>query len=128
LRLLEYGQRLALRQRNVAADPDGQTATAARLFERVRSGGGAAAGFMRWGLQVGARADALVVDETASGLLGVPPTHTLDALVFAAGAPVFSEVWVAGRRVVASGAHPRAAPAAAGFAAAMRELWAAPAN
>jgi formimidoylglutamate deiminase len=128
LRLLEYGQRLALRQRNVAADPQGQPATAARLFERVRSGGGAAAGFARWGLRVGARADALVVDDTASGLLGVPPTHTLDALVFATGAPAFSQVWVAGRRVVARGAHLQAAPVAAGFAAAMRELWAVPTN
>ncbi len=130
LRLLEYGQRLTLRRRNVAADPDHDTqpATAARLFERVRSGGGAAAGFARWGLQVGARADLLVLDETASGVLGVPATHTLDALVFATGAPAFSEVWVAGRRVVAGGVHLQAAPAAAGFAAAMRALWAAPAG
>jgi formimidoylglutamate deiminase len=124
LRSLEYGQRLALRQRNVAADPDRHPATAARLFERVRRGGGAAAGFARWGLQVGARADLLVIDESASGVLGVPATHTLDALVFATGAPAFSEVWVAGRRVVAGGVHRHAAPAAAAFAAAMRELWA----
>jgi formimidoylglutamate deiminase len=128
LRWLEYGQRLALRQRNVAAHPGTQPATAARLFERVRSGGGAAAGFARWGLQVGARADLLVLDETAAGLLGAPPTHTLDALVFATGAPAFSEVWVAGRRVVAGGVHRQAAPAATGFSAAMRELWAAPAG
>ncbi len=126
LRWLEYGQRLHLRQRNVAADPEAQPATAARLFDRVRAGGGAAAGHALWGLQVGARADLLVIDESASGLLGAPPTHTLDALVFATGAPAFNEVWVAGQRVVAGGVHRQAAPAAAGFAAAMRELWAAP--
>jgi formimidoylglutamate deiminase len=50
LRLLEYGQRLALRQRNVAAAPElGIDATAARLFDRSirrrRSGG-----FDAWGL------------------------------------------------------------------------------
>ena len=126
LRWLEYGQRLTLRQRNVAADAGTQPATAARLFERVRSGGGAAAGYTLWGLQVGARADLLVLDETASGVLGVPATHTLDGLVFATGAPPFSEVWVAGRRVVAGGLHAQSAPAAAGFAAAMHELWTAP--
>jgi formimidoylglutamate deiminase len=124
LRSLEYAQRLRLRQRNVAADPDSEPATAARLFERVRGGGGGAAGFARWGLQVGARADLLVVDGSAPGVLGVPATHTLDALVFATGAPAFSEVWVAGRRVVAGGVHRHAEPAAAAFAAALRKLWA----
>jgi formimidoylglutamate deiminase len=128
LRWLEYGQRLTLRQRNVAADPERQPATAARLFDSVRSGGGAAAGWARWGLQVGARADLLVIDEAAPGLLGAPPTHTLDALVFATGAPAFSEVWVAGRRVLAGGVQPDAASAAADFAAAMHELWATPAG
>jgi formimidoylglutamate deiminase len=44
LRLLEYGQRLALRQRNVAADPDVTPSTAARLVARCLSGGAAAAG------------------------------------------------------------------------------------
>ena len=126
LRWLEYGQRLTLRQRNVAADPGTQPATAARLFERVLSGGGAAAGFAQWGLQVGARADCLVLDGSASGLLGAPASHMLDALVFATGAPVFSEVWVAGQRVVAGGVHRLAAPAAAGFAQAMHAVWTAP--
>ena len=128
LRWLEYGQRLVLRQRNVAAEPGVQAATAARLFDGVGHGGAAAAGWTRWGLQVGARADVLVVDPAAAGLLGMPPTHTLDALVFATGAPAFSEVWVAGQRVVAGGVHRQAAPAAAGFAAALHDLWVAPAN
>ena len=128
LRWLEYGQRLVLRQRNVAAEPGTQAATAARLFDRVLGGGAAAAGYTRWGLQVGARADLLVIDETAAGVLGAPPSHTLDALVFATVAPAFTEVWVAGQRTVAGGAHRQAASAAAAFTTAMRELWAAPAG
>ena len=124
LRWLEYGQRLALRQRNVAARPEiGVPATAASLFDRVLAGGAAAAGLQRWGLTAGARADLLVIDTQAPGLLGAPSTHTLDALVFATGAPAFSEVWVAGQQWVAAGVHRRAGPAADHFARAMQRLW-----
>ena len=124
LRWLEYGQRLALRQRNVAARPEiGVPASAASLFGRVLAGGAAAAGFARWGLVPGARADLLVIDTRAQGLLGAPATHTLDALVFATGAPAFSEVWVAGQQVVAAGVHRRAAAVADRFAQAMQRLW-----
>ncbi|MFM7533955.1 MAG: formimidoylglutamate deiminase, partial [Rubrivivax sp.] len=50
LQLLEYGQRLALRRRNVAAAPQlGQASTAQRLFECVLHGGGRAAGGARQG-------------------------------------------------------------------------------
>jgi formimidoylglutamate deiminase len=97
LRWLEYGQRLALRQRNVAADPDTQPATAARLFEGALAGGGAAAGFTRWGLQAGARADLLLLNGADPALLGLPATHLLDGVVFAAAARPFSRVMVAGR-------------------------------
>ena len=127
LRWLEYGQRLALRQRNVAARPEiGIPATAARLLGRLLAGGAAAAGFERWGLVPGARADLLVIDGQAPGLLGVPASHVLDALVFASGAPMFSEVWVAGQRVVASGVHRHAGTAAEAFKQAMQSIWSTP--
>ncbi|HSQ71032.1 MAG TPA: formimidoylglutamate deiminase, partial [Rubrivivax sp.] len=124
LRWLDSGQRLVHRQRNVAALParhDG--ATAARLFERLRAGGAAAAGLPAWGLQRGARADCLVLDMQNPGLLGVPPSHALDALVFATAAPALSEVWVAGRRVVARGVHVAGDAIATDFAGAMAALW-----
>jgi formimidoylglutamate deiminase len=71
----------------------------------------------------GARADLLVVDETAAGVLGVPASHILDALVFATDAPALREVYVAGRRVVAEGKHVDEAVIARRFAAVMAELW-----
>ena len=119
LRWLEYGQRLSLRRRNVSADPaGGQPATAARLFERALQAGGAAAGFERWGLTVGARADLLVVDASDSALLGVPDERLLDALVFSSPGDPFRDVMVAGRWV------PRdRAAVAERFAAAMQALW-----
>ena len=118
LRWLEYGQRLLLRQRNVAAAPaEGEPSTAARLFGRALAAGGAAAGFRRWGLAVGARADLLVLDMQDSALLGVPDERLLDALVFSGPSRPFRDVMVAGRRV------PRRADIAARFADAMHALW-----
>ncbi len=125
LRALEYSQRLARRQRNVAAAPQaGQPSTAARLFEAALAGGAAAAGFAQAGLQAGVRADLLVLDTGAAGLLGVPTSHLLDALAFATEAPAFREVWVAGRRVVADGRHDAAPAVGEAFGHAMTALWA----
>ena len=122
LRWLEYGQRLSLRKRNVSASPaSGTASSAARLFDHALAGGAAAAGFDRWGLVEGARADLLVLDMQAPGLLGVPADQALDALVFATDAPAFSEVWVAGRKVLDAASPPAAVRH--DFAAAMVRLW-----
>ena len=118
LRWLEYGQRLLRRQRNVAAAPGVQPSTAARLFERVRAGGGAAAGQARWGLQIGARADLLVLNLEDAALRGLPAQRALDAAVFAAPAQPFARVMVAGRWT--GPPHP---DAARGFEHAMQALW-----
>jgi formimidoylglutamate deiminase len=122
LRWLEYGQRLVRRQRNVAAAPGAEPASAARLFERVRAGGGSAAGFSLWGLQPGARADALVLDAGNPALAGLPADHTLDAAVFSATEGLFAQTWVAGRCVRR---HERTASLGApgSFSAALRGLW-----
>ena len=118
LRWLEYGQRLGQRRRNVSAAPDTEPSTAARLFERVRAGGAAAAGFARWGLQVGARADLLVVDASDHALRGLPADHLLDGVVFSAPARPFARVMVAGRWCAL-----RDDGIASRFDAAMAALW-----
>jgi formimidoylglutamate deiminase len=108
LQLLEYGQRLHLRRRNVAAAPEqGQPSTGNRLFQAALTAGPAAAhgaadaastACLRLaGLVACARADLLVLDTTTAGLTGVPVADTLDALVFATDEPAFAEVWVGGR-------------------------------
>jgi len=127
LRALETSQRLALRQRNVAAAPElGQPSSAARLFDRSLAGGAAAAGLATWGLVPGARADLLVLDMQAPGLLGLPASQALDALVFACDAPAFAQVWVAGRCVVQGGRHGQAPALADAFCQTMHGLWSAP--
>jgi formimidoylglutamate deiminase len=116
LRLLEYGQRLSLRQRNVAAEPAQAPATASRLFSRCLQGGAAAAGQSRWGFVVGARADLLVVHEQDPALVGLPASHLLDGLVFAGPMQPFSRVMVGGHWVPA---RDTATP----HARAMAALW-----
>jgi formimidoylglutamate deiminase len=124
LRLLEYGQRLALRQRNVSAAPAaGHASTAARLWSRAQAGGAAAASFARWGLRVGARADLLVVDLADHALLGVPPDRLLDVLVFSSPARPWRDVMVAGRWIVSDHRNPAATSIASRFEGAMHALW-----
>ena len=123
LRWLEYGQRLARQQRNVAAAPEsGVTASAERLFARTLAGSAAAAGVPSWGLVPGARADALVVDRHEDALLGLPPSHTLDALLFSSPGRSWRNVLVAGRWVIRDGVHAEAATIADRFAATMHAL------
>jgi len=124
LRLLEYGQRLAQRRRNVAAAPEaGHASTAERLFAGAVAAGGPAAGQPAWGLVAGARADALVVDRREPALLGIPADRVLDALVFSSPGRPFRDVLVAGRWAVVDRRHPGEDAIAARFAATMAELW-----
>jgi formimidoylglutamate deiminase len=124
LRWLEYGQRLQLQKRNVAAAPSvGMSSTAMHLFQSAQTGGGQAAGQALWGLTPGARADLLVLNPQAPGLLGIPMPYLLDAVLFACDSPPFSEVYVAGRQVIANGHHAAQAQIATRFADAMQSLW-----
>jgi formimidoylglutamate deiminase len=116
LRLLEYSQRFALRQRNVAARSAVRESTAAALFDGALEGGSAASGVALGGLRVGQRADFQVFDTESDALLGVPGDHLLDALVFSSPSPLPADVFVAGRR--ATPPETRSA-----FQQAMRGLW-----
>ncbi|MFO1217370.1 MAG: formimidoylglutamate deiminase [Burkholderiaceae bacterium] len=125
LRLLDYGQRLALRRRNVSAAPErAQPSTAQRLFDAACAGGARAAGFSRWGLQPGAPADLLVIDTADAALLGVPPEALLDALVFSSPGRPLRDVMVAGRWVHRAHGRSDAAAIAGAFVQAMHRLHA----
>lgn len=116
LRLLEYSQRLVLRQRNVAARAAGQESTASALFQGAMAGGSAAAGLALQGLAAGQRADFAMLDAASPALAGIPARHLLDALVFSSPEARFGRVGVAG------GDGQLVLPAA-GYAQAMRALW-----
>jgi formimidoylglutamate deiminase len=123
LRWLEYGQRLALRQRNVASAPElGQPSSAQRLFSRCLAGGAVAAGLPAWGLRPGARADLLVVDTGDASLLGIPDDRCLDALVYSSPGRPWRDVMVGGRWVVRDHRHAQASAIASAFKATMTDL------
>jgi len=116
LRLLEYSQRLALHERNVAARAAGSDSSASVLFNGALEGGSAAAGLPCGGLAVGQRADFCVLDPSAPALAGIPAQRMLDALVFSSPESVMVRVCVAGCDVDTQ-------PQTGEFAALMRALW-----
>ncbi len=119
LRLLEYSQRLTLRQRNIAAHVLRHESSAAGLFEAALAGGPVASGLAVGGIAAGQRADFVVLDCNSPSLLGMPAGHLLDALVFSSPGPVFTDVFVAGQPVQAAAD----AQLSDQFSRAMRDLW-----
>ncbi|OYU45800.1 MAG: formimidoylglutamate deiminase [Burkholderiales bacterium PBB4] len=118
LRLLEYSQRLTLRQRNVAAQGLGHTSTAAALLQAALAGGSGAAGCALGGIAVGQRADFVVLDGASPALLGIPADDLLDAQVFSSPSSLPLEVWLAGHQ------RPSCSPSnARTFAWVMESLW-----
>jgi formimidoylglutamate deiminase len=118
LRLLEYSQRLTQRRRNVAAQPG--LSSAAALFEAALAGGRSATSLPIGGLQVGCRADFLVLDAESSSLLGVPAENLLDALVFSSPGARFAQIWRAGK--IASRSD-RTTQLKQDFTRTMKTLW-----
>lgn len=119
LRLLEYSQRLTQRQRNIAAPLGHSTSTAANLFEAALAGGKAATSQALGALAVGHRADFMVLDVQAPALLGIPPNHWLDALVFSSPDAKPKQVFVAANP---TGVEPQP-DLANDFEQTMRQLW-----
>jgi formimidoylglutamate deiminase len=115
LRWLEYGQRLATRQRNIAA-----TATHASSGESVLSA--AVEGGRQSVAQDGQAQDRLRLDEAAPALIGATAEDVHDRFVFAGNQPLVQEVQVGGRRVVEGGRHPRREEIGARYRKAMRAL------
>ncbi len=122
LRWLEYGQRLTAHKRNVAAVTSGHTGR--DLFVDARTGGARAAGLPGSGLEPGAVADLLVLDEEHPALLGHGADTLLDALVFSAqgkDTPV-DRVMVHGEWCVFGGQHREGEAIRDRYAATIRSL------
>ncbi|WP_188983165.1 formimidoylglutamate deiminase [Pseudomonas matsuisoli] len=122
LRLLEYGQRLLHRRRNVLASPVAPV-VADRLFSQAVNGGAAATGRPVAGLKVGQRADLVIIDPEAPNVDSANPARLLSSLVFCehGGQPV-RDVFVGGRRVIENGRHALEEYALQGYRAALVEL------
>ena len=122
--LLEYGQRLQRRERNVlasAAQP--QVATAMTL--QAVAGGAQASGRPVGGLAVGQQADFVVLDAQHIALAGLPAPEMLSAHVFASHrSSAITSVWAGGVEQVAQARHAQRENAAQAFVTARSQLLA----
>lgn len=123
LMMLEYSQRLQVRQRNVMAGPVQRCVATAMTLEAV-AGGAQASGRPVAGLAAGQRADLVVLDAAHPLLEGLPsPDAMLGAHVFASHRRcAIGSVWAGGRLAVREGRHALHESAARGFVDARRAL------
>ncbi|MGA9828039.1 MAG: formimidoylglutamate deiminase [Rhodanobacteraceae bacterium] len=110
LRWLEYGQRLNLRHRNIAADPG--ASVGATLWSAAFDGGARACGIPTGVFAVNgghdsvpARADLLVLDDESPLLAANAAASVLDCLVFAGNTPLVKHVMVEGTWRVRNAHH-----------------------
>lgn len=103
LRLLEYGQRLSLKSRNVMGPAGGSVGAA--LFDAACIGGARALGRDAGAIRSGMLADLVAIDRTGPVLGPLSRDSLIDGWVFAADDRVVRDVWSAGRHVVREGRH-----------------------
>ncbi|MGN8107246.1 formimidoylglutamate deiminase [Paraburkholderia sp. 22098] len=122
LRLLEYGQRLTRRQRNVLASA--QTPYVAdRLFDAALEGGAQATGRATGALQVGHRADWLVLDPNHASIAEHAPSAWLSGVVFCEhGETPIRDVYAGGDKVVDNRRHRDEEGASARYRVALADL------
>jgi formimidoylglutamate deiminase len=122
LRLLEYGQRLSRRQRNVLAAEDAPF-VADRLFAAALDGGAHATGRAVNGLAAGQRADWLVLDAAHASIAEHASQSWLSGVVFCEhGETPIRDVYTGGEKVVDNRRHRDEERAYAQYRVALAEL------
>lgn len=121
LRWLEYGQRLVSRHRNIAVS-ESSSSVGETLWGDALFGGARAAGVALGAIEEGARADLLVLDDTAPQFVGREPDALLDTFVFAGNRNLVRDVMVNGQWCVRDGRHRDAVRIAERYAAALRRI------
>lgn len=102
-RTLELHARAMEGRRNVLSPPGDRHGLARRLLRAATVDGSRALGAPQEGIAVGAAADLVAIDLRRVAAIGMPP---LEAVAFTANPDWVSDLWVAGKRVVADGRHP----------------------
>jgi formimidoylglutamate deiminase len=123
LRLLEYGQRLITRKRNLVVSETSHS-VGTTLWREAAAGGAQALGRRMGALAPGMRADLVVLDAEHVDLAGRGGDAIANALVFGGAADLVRDVMVAGRWVVREKCHPAEERAASGYKQAVRALLA----
>jgi formimidoylglutamate deiminase len=120
LRWLEYSQRLRSQKRNVSGGGCGSSGF--NLYTKALEGGRRALGGNLGRLEVGRRANLMVLDTEHPSLVGHTKRTLLDAFVFSGNSNVVRDVMVAGKWVVQDGRHVLEAKSKTQFAKVIREL------
>jgi len=120
LRLLEYGQRLQNRGRNMLAGGAGRS-TGADIHASALAGGARALGVAA-GLAVGQAADIVTLDLDHPSLAGRSADRLLDGLIFTAGRSAIDCVWRHGAKLVIGGRHRARERAVARYRLALERL------
>jgi formimidoylglutamate deiminase len=104
LRMLEWGQRLRLRVRNVAATPD-ENDVASFMWRHAAAGGARALAQPAGIIAAGLRADLVVLDASAAQVQALAARDVLASHIFAGNPRPARDVFVCGRPVVQAGHH-----------------------
>jgi formiminoglutamate deiminase len=104
LRQLEYGQRLGHRSRNVMTMQEGES-TGRRLLTTALSAGARACGRPVGAIEVGRRADFVLLDAKNADLAVGLEDDWIDAWIFVVGRAAVKDVIVGGDLVVEAGRH-----------------------
>ena len=104
LRLLEYGQRLNQKRRNIGASSEGDS-TGETLFKASLSGGSQALDQPIGSLSPGHRADLIVLNNQHPVLFARTGSAIIDSWIFTGGRELISDVFVAGQHLVKKHCH-----------------------
>jgi formimidoylglutamate deiminase len=125
LRWLEYQQRLRKKQRGVLAG-NTEPHVGTRLWRDAAQHGAHAIGQPSGAIEVGRRADWVVLDAGHPSMVGAAADAALDHLLFAGGDAAIRDVMVAGRWVVRDRCHAAEEAVLGRFAGLLRRLGASP--
>ncbi len=122
LRTLEYSQRLERRQRNVFCS-DTYPNNGTHLWVNAAKGGARACGQEIGQIAVGARADFVEISYNRDGIMSaVAPEAVLDFHIFSGQQAEIRDVYVAGKKVIEAGRHPREDSINSDYISAMQRL------
>lgn len=121
LRWLEYIQRLIYQQRTLIRD-EALPSVGANLFEKTLLGGARALGRNTGRIEVGCRADFIVLDDSLPFMTGRYRDHLIDSAIFAANKNPIRDVMAGGRWVVKNYRHKREDVILENFKAVMEKL------
>ena len=121
LRWLEYGQRLVHRSRNVLAGGY-ERSTGRTLFDKAVAGGAQACGHNSGAIEVGKRADFIVLDTEHPLLYERSGDELLDSWIFCGNQNTVRDVYVGGKHIIRNGQHAQEAAIAHRFKSTLKTL------